>query len=374
MAEYGKASNELFMQFVARVDKEIPKAILAMFSKLKYISTPTLKQFRDCWTGKYLGGFVFHSHLFDGLKGKYPIGFLIWDTGKTTSIGNVVADVLDNDGSIVSEQTFHNYDTKLLLTHWVARPRSSNKAVVPLKNAIEPATATKDLRGTRWSEGAVAWLNCGGNDFQHAVRDTFLFSSGYSSARGFLVTQENLWQAAVVFSVRRLIKPTWLNDRDQFLQPSKSLAEDFKSDCLVWMLFNGSNLTAGADELRWNDRDWSITNHFIPFSESEVGANARFESDFMVQYIAGMKFSSEAQAVLDKGLELFKRFHTTSFPNKIRQEYKLGRADSGWYQVRRSLEAYGETQLTDFEPFKEAYQALSEKLRPQVFEYGFLPS
>jgi hypothetical protein len=77
--------------------------------------------------------------------------------------------------------------------------------------------------------------------------------------------KKSLGKASVMFAVRRLILKTWLNDRDQFLQPSQPLSDDFKSDCLVWMLFNGSNLTAGADELRWNDRDWSITNHFIPF-------------------------------------------------------------------------------------------------------------
>ncbi|PMU83161.1 hypothetical protein C1X83_37860, partial [Pseudomonas sp. GP01-A4] len=78
------------------------------------------------------------------------------------------------------------------------------------------------------------------------------------------VLPANLDRSAIVFAVRRLIKPTWLNDRDQFLQPSKPLSDEFKSDCLVWMLFNGSNLTAGADGLHWNDRDWSVVNHFIP--------------------------------------------------------------------------------------------------------------
>ena len=80
-------------------------------------------------------------------------------------------------------------------------------------------------------------------------------SSGYGSARGFFVTAENLWQAAVIYAVRLLIKPTWLNDRDQFLQPSQPLSDTFKTDCLVWMLFNGSNLNAGADGLHWNDSD-----------------------------------------------------------------------------------------------------------------------
>lgn len=84
------------------------------------------------------------------------------------------------------------------------------------------------------------------------------------------------------------------------------------------MLFAGKTLTAGADRLRWNDRDWSPTNHFIPFTDVDVGPMARFEIDFMVRYVAGMVFSSEAQAMLDESRKLFQRFLAISFPNKIR--------------------------------------------------------
>lgn len=372
MISYGKAKNELYTQFVARIDQEIPNATLAMFSTLKYLSAPTLNEFRGVWTAEFIGGFVVHNRCFEGLAGEFPISFLIWDTSKSATICDVTTYALNKDGYIIGEKTFLNYDGIPLLTDWVLRPRSNSEPTVPLKNAIAPATATKDLRGDRWSDDAVAWLNCAGNDPQNASTKTMLFSSGYGSARGFFVNGENLWQAAIVFSVRRLIKPTWLNDRDQFLQPSQPLTDEFKSDCLIWMLFNGSNLTAGADGLRWSDRDWSLTNHFIPFTEAEVGAK-RFESDFMVRYMGGMEFSSEAQAVLDEGRRLFQRFHATSFPNKIREEYRLNRADAGWYQVRRALEAYGDTELTDFDPFKAAYAALSIKLHPMVYELGFLP-
>jgi hypothetical protein len=41
--------------------------------------------------------------------------------------------------------------------------------------------------------------------------------------------------------------------------------------------------------------------------------------------------------------------------------------------VRRALEAYGDNELTDFDPFKAAYATLTAKLRPMVFELGFLP-
>ena len=78
--------------------------------------------------------------------------------------------------------------------------------------------------------------------------------------------------------------------------------------------------------------------------------------------------------MLDEGRRLFQRFHATSFPNKIRQEYRLGRADAGWYQVRRALDAFSDTEFIDLGAFKAAYDALTGKLRPQVFELGFLPS
>lgn len=373
MHGYGKATNELFMQFVGRLHQEIPAVTLAMFSKLKYISTPTLNDFRNKWKARYLGGFAVHSQAFDGLKGDFPIGFLIWDTGKRDPITDVEVAVLDRSGNTAGEKTFLNYDGEALLTDWVARPPSNTVEVVPLKNAVIPATAAKDLRGTRWSDGAIGWLNCAGNDPQNAGTKTMLFSSGYGSARGFFVNAKNLDQAAVVFAVRRLIKPTWLNDRDQFLQPTTTLDDEFKNDCLIWMLFNGSNLTAGADGLVWGGKKWTLVNHFIPFTEAEVGASKRFDNGFMSSHIAKLKLSKEAKAVLVAGRKLWKQYYTSSFGKTIRDEYKLNRPDVGWYQIRNALQANSKNELVDFEPMTTAYRALSEKLRPKVFEYGFLP-
>ena len=39
--------------------------------------------FRAEWNAQYLNGFVVHSRAFDGLKGDFPIGFLIWKTNNT---------------------------------------------------------------------------------------------------------------------------------------------------------------------------------------------------------------------------------------------------------------------------------------------------
>jgi len=372
MAGLGYAARELFVQFLHRISQELPNSTLAMFSTLKYVNAPNFAEFRRRWTARYLDGFVVHSRAFDGLKGDFPIGFLIWDLAKNAPARRIDTLALDRAGGLIAEKAFYRELPRPPLAEWIVRPRSNNTPALPLKNALTPTTSTKDVRGDRWADGAIGSMIVFGNDLQHAAQ-TALLSSGYGNAGAFFVTQQNLWQAAVVFAVRRLIKPTWLNDRDQFLQPSGPLSSEFNSDCLVWMLFNGSNLTAGADGLHWNGRDWSLVNHFIPFTELEVGATGRFASDFMVRHMAGMTFSPAAQAVLDAGRVLFKRFHATQFPRKIRDELKLGRPDAGWYQVRRALEANSDAELTDFEPMRTAYSTLSDKLRPLVFSLGFLP-
>jgi hypothetical protein len=370
MEHLGYAARELFVQFMHRVMIETPHSTLAMFSKLKYVNAPNLEKFRENWTAQYLDGYVVHSKSFDGLKGNYPIGFLIWDLAKSGPKESIHTTALDKNGNLIGEKTFFNIPNNRFLSEWLPRLRTTSQNI-PLKNAV--TIQDGHAKVSSWHEGAIGYLLSNSNDPQNAGTLTALFSSVYSAGNGYYVTRENLWKAAIVFAVRRLIKPTWLNDRDQFLQPSQPLTDEFKSDCLIWMLFNGSNLSAGADGLQWNERDWSLTNHFIPFTETEVGASGRFESDFMVHHMKGMTFSTEAQAVLSEGRKLWQRFHATQFPRKIRDDLKLGRADAGWYQIRKALEAYGDTELTDFDPFKSVYAALGNKLRPMVFELGFLP-
>ena len=366
MKKYGKASNELFTQFVARIAKEIPNATLAMFSTLKYVNAQTMEIFRNNWGSKYLAGFAIHSKSFDGIKGDFPIGFLIWKTSNKECIfpEEISCEVLDKNVVAIGEKKFYSATNDKYLANWIGRPKPNAIEIIPLKNAISPATRTTDLRCKFWSNGAVGYMRVNSNDMQQA-NDTSLFSSGYSGGHGFYVNEDNLSRLAVIFSVRKVVNYSWLNDRDQFLQPNGELSEEFKNDCLVYMLFNGSNLTASANDLEWNNRKWNIVNHFIPFTEAEVGAPDRFESDFMVRYMEGKTFSAEAQTVLDEGKKIWQAYFMQSFNHKIRDEFKLNRTDVGWYQIRMALKAQNETGNAipvHFEPFEAAYKALSESV------------
>ncbi len=381
MANYGYASRELFAQFLARIGIEMPKATVAMFSTMKYVNAPNFEKFRQEWNAQCSGGFVVHNQAFDGLNGKFPIGFLIWKTNQTaeikTPITEISVDVLDKNAQAVGEKIFCNVPNNRLLTNWISRQKSNQTDALPLINAITPTTKTVGVRRTKWADGAIGHILIGGNDLQHAEQQTAVFSSVHSigHAGGIFITPENLLQAVAVFAVRKLVRPTWLNDRDQFLQPTSHLTEEFKIDCLIWTLFNRGNLTASANDLEWNNTKWSIVNHFIPFTEAEVGAPDRFESDFMVQHLAGLALSVEAQAVLDAGRGLWQAYFAHTDVRTVRDTYKLNRPDVGWYQIRNALaarNASGDTAPVNFSPMEAAYQVLSEKLRPQVFSLGFL--
>ncbi len=375
--DYGYAARELFVQFMARIAKEIPNATLAMFSTLKYVNAPNFEKFRQVWSAQYLGGFIVHSKSFDGLKGNFPIGFLIWQTNqnakKKIEISEIITEVLDKKAQPIGEKKFYNLPNKSFLSEWMPRIKKNDVAAIPLINAVTPIAKVNHVRNTQWAKNAIAHFFCNGNDLQNAGTMTAIFSSVHSigHAGGYFVTSDNLWQAAIIFSVRRLIKPTWLNDRDQFLQPTKELTDEFKNDCLIWMLFNGSNLTASADGLEWNSKTWSIVNHFIPFTETEVNAPARFESDFMANYLENKKLSKEAQTVLDAGRELWRAYFSETDVYTVREEFKLNRADVGWYQIRNALKKRIETPV-DFSDFETAYKNLTTKLQPLVFELGFL--
>jgi len=391
--ELGYASKELFVQFLVRIAKEIPMATLGMFSTLKYVNAPNFDKFRAVWKANYLGGFVVHSKAFDGLKGDFPIGFLVWKTdmlsAKQIDITEINTDVLDKKSQPIGEKSFYNLPNNTFLNGWMKKSKTNNELALPLSNAIK---VSNNPRIKMSCDNMKGFLFAGNNDFQNALTGTLVTSSIYTGRNGggVYLSDKNLWQAAIVFSVRRLIKATWLNDRDQFLIPTEPLTEEFKNDCLIWMLFNGSNLTASANDLQWNDKKWSIVNHFIPFTEEEVGATDRFESDFMVQYLSNLnpirvsnpdrvdkpKWASiEANLVLEEGKKLWQAYFVHTDVRSVRDELKLNRPDVGWYQVRNALKKRNESgdfPPVSFKSFEEAYKVLTEKLQPMVYELGFL--
>ena len=194
---------------------------------------------------------------------------------------------------------------------------------------------------------------------------------------------------AIYLAIRQVIRPAWLNNRDQFLHPNDLwMADyDFQNDCMAYSLFDGQNKVTSKDYI----------NHWIPFTEQEVNAKAKFESNFMTDFMKGkikreisndtlfndkpiaeskpLVFSEEATAVFDAGRELWKYYHNqndvdinvnASFYD-IRA-YFQGTNDKGRMNARSEDATY--TKLIG--ELRNKLSVLADKIKPKVYEYEFL--
>lgn len=86
--DLGKASNELFVQFMYRIHREFQRgAQLGVYAKLKYINAQAFESFRSqVFQPEYKGGFIFPASAFQGTKGEWPVSFMVWDWSKRIPI------------------------------------------------------------------------------------------------------------------------------------------------------------------------------------------------------------------------------------------------------------------------------------------------
>ena len=116
-------------------------------------------------------------------------------------------------------------------------------------------------------------MNSGRTDFQNAnlirIENEITIDTGHAA----YINAETLVQLSVFLAVRLCIPADWINDRDQFFAPKDGWQRDytFLSDCLVHTIFHRQNRISSSEG----------TNHWIPFTESEVEAKECFDSHFM---------------------------------------------------------------------------------------------
>ncbi|MBR1647051.1 MAG: hypothetical protein IJ685_09775 [Selenomonadaceae bacterium] len=371
----GEVSRELTTQFLYRISHDFKnsQAWLGMFSKIKYINSNNDQNFRDkIFSYVFERGFIFNSKSFDGCKGEFPVGFLIWNLGKKISLDvqNISLDVFDSNVEKYAEKIFKPVRRADFLNKWIDRPPCTKK-FPPFSGALNLADKNKDRRD-RIAENFLASFMLSGNDFSNQNYTAFL--SGAVTIHGNVsVTPENFEQCMIVHMVRRLPKADWLNDRDQFMQPTKKLTPEFVSDAVIWSLFSPSNQTVSLRDVAYEGEIYRIRNNFFPFTLAELKTwacssmemvrqiDSAREDRFAALWIKNHRaeLSIEALEVLNAGRTLYKKFFAEISGLDL-HKWKISDWDAGFYQIRMALDA------------KVDLSALSKKLEPQIYELGFL--
>lgn len=372
LPKLGKAARELFVQFFVRIYEEIPGATLAEFSTLKILQASNFADFRKIFKSKLISLFIVPSYTFDNVKGRFPIGFFIWDTKREDIFSKILADVFDERGCLTGTKEIQ-IEEGSTINAW-------------LKLYIDSAP----------EKGAMC---CIGNDFQHTKYVNIDHSKcikGVGNAKGiakFIITENNLSPAIVYFAIRHIIEPTWLNDRDQFLYPNENWKydKDFQSDCFAYTLFHGGNRISSKDGI----------NNWIPFTEQQVNAPDNFQSHFMSDFIAGklkpqsadtlfgeedsliptepIQFTPAAQAVIEAGRKLWEYYLHKNDHVLYGEPVNV---NASFYDIRAYFQGFENGKMrnkSDDEKYNELlrdlrhYQkVLAKQIEKKVYLYGFL--
>jgi hypothetical protein len=348
----GRGINELFANFFIKIYHLLPDAKLASFSTLKYINSQNFIKFREYFKAEYKAGYICQADTFDNVSGKFPIGFLIWDLSNKKEIVKVKTDILLNSDDLTKCRKngikyFYANSIKSFIIDWLRTFFDKN------------------------SEG-IGYMRIQGVDFQQ--NHTIFITSHPSDAdiresKIANITKGNIIAMCIYLTVRQCIEATWINNRDQFLYPNDGYKADteFQNNCLVFSLLHNQNHISARHGI----------NHWIPFTEKEVGAREKFESNFMSGFLKGKTLSGEAAAVLDAGKELWKYYHAKIKNNKTVpvnasyydiREYFQGRKESGTMNTKSTDETYNALLAA----LRGALKTLTVKIQPKVYEYGFL--
>ncbi|GAA7926655.1 hypothetical protein HpBT060_14410 [Helicobacter pylori] len=367
----GSGANELFAQFFMRIYMELDGCIMASFSKLKYLNSSNFKKFREVFKAKFLEGFMVPADSFDNVKGQFPIGFLVWDTATPPSLKPTNAlnlEVFDSLGEFLGYKNIHSCNKVLFLADYLQKFQPKKRDTI------------------------FGYLDPGRNSFQHQnlVHISVIDKSQQSHVKYFPIIATTILFVSVFFSIRHCIKATWQNDRDQFYAPYDDAFQDdseFKNNCLIFMLFHTQNRITTTQG----------TNHFIPFSETEVNAKDRYSSHALLDFLKGkikeggdslflntkkenkpLEFSLCASRVFDAGREIYRYYHT-HFTNRHYnanaslydiKEFFQGRNAQGKLNLPAKAKDGYYKQL--YANLQDALKDLAKEIQPKVYEYGFL--
>ena len=392
--KWGESTRNLYAQFLYRIfdlNKNNGNFKIGTFTPPLYLTGNTYKVFRSKFLSDFgfQEGFLFESRHFSDLTENWGILFSILGNtnSKKTEFG---VDVIDVSQDFLLEKKdykiLYNTDSVLESSDWV---RSSNKRkkmidTIQLKTAVSAGSSNKN----RMVENSFGYLLIQSNKVSSNTSQVSFYTSATSNRGGVSLDKDNIFKGMTLFSARKSIISNWINCKDEYLSPDEKNINynQYVIDSIVYSIFNGSSQQSSLRQVEYKDQLWDIKNEFFWMSVDkmkeiadqngydELYNDARTSPDrYVHKLLFGEeriydKLSPDAKLVLDKATELVER------SMELRQvmandENHLNSWDAGYAQLKLVWKEYF---TEDFKEFRQLYKALEERMRPLVYELGFL--
>ena len=391
----GNANKNLYIQFIYRIIKikkqyNLTDVHIGMFSPTAFLSGGACKAFRGVFFKEFAfnNAVQFKASHFADVADNWGISFSIWNSGETINKNNFGYTLIDNvDGEIkeIGNKIVYNTDNETLGKVW-ARELVKDKKTFDrptMSNAL--TIKIGDNSKTKIAEDAIGCYMNAGNNVDQYERVALFTSCDSTNAMGMSICKENFSRVVSMFSARKLIEKNWVNSADEFLAPNTESEKwnEFENDSMIYSIFNGAANQSSLRQVEYKGKNWDIKNEFFFMSKDEVMElanennldftynDARVSNErYVYTKLQQIDLSKEAQAVLDKATELtINSFKYRELFNDEHPEYQILNWDCGWYQIKGMLKEF---MPQEYKEFAELFKALAEKMRPMVYELGFL--
>lgn len=403
----GACSQNLYAQFIYRVCKFgnlfNNNVSLSIFAPMLYLTGSTYEHLRDYLfnTVEYTDGFLLRADSFADVKGDWGITFCLFKAN-TTYINNrryhMTVNSVDISGvKLLRQKSVYNIDGDTL-TDWMKQTCTTANIVesVMMTSAIN-YKPNKDKGRGNFREGSLGYMWLRSNNVEKNQQFVSILSSAMYDGNGVNIFPDMFRRVCVYFTARRLITgpyATWINCKDEYMIPNMEHADyaQFEADSIVYSLFNNASNQSSLRNIVYNGKQWDIKNEFFWLSRQEmwqltIGSessddiNNEVEQDlydnadderYVYKELQRVTLSSDAKAVLDKATELIhKSFKYRKVVSEQHPEYHLNTWDMGYYQLNKLIQEIPSLS-EEWKEFRALYKTLEDRMRPLVYELGFL--
>ena len=397
-AGLSNASKNLFAQFLYNIvlikkHFKLDNVIIGLFCNPIYLSGSAFDKFREIFLREfcYKDGILFNASSFADVKDSWGINLTIWTCGKTDNVNDFhhhITYIENNELKSNDIKIIYNSDNINTAKEWIKEQITHIKQE---KIQFPTLTTGTNVRKGKYSNTRIFSNALGcyynvGNDVNSGSQNIAIFTSCDSSnANGISIMPENFDRICAVFSARRLIENTWINHIDQYMIPNVEHPKynEFINDAIIYSLFESKSHQSSLREVAFEDKLWDIKNEFFYISKNEIIELADKEGydftytdaqssqeRFVYRKLQDISLSDEAQDVLDYAIKLTKdSFKYRKEWNELHPEYQIMNWDCGWYQLKFMLKEYMPEEM---KIFSEKFKRLADKMRPMVYELGFL--
>ena len=402
----GVKCSDMFIAFLYRMAQlesyfklRPGQLVIGTFNKPTWMSGTGSTKFLNWFLDRmeFKDGFLFNAKEFKGCSSTWGIAFSMFVNshakGDRTTFRHEIYENMDGCAKSKGTMCFVNPDKMQRMDVWWkldnALERGSGRIVAATDGYLGVVSTKQQKYNGGKKRLSIAYCKSYGNIAQNKYSCMSTIPADDNNTN--VVTEENIDKACVAYCCRNLTHGNWINDKDNYYAPSAEVEAseaygEWMRDCRIMACFSYQTSISGTTP---DGESYDYHNAFCPFKKSEV---LSIRNDFLrkneseeVPYAVTSGFfnnmSDEAKNVISsyKALLLALELHRAKV-SREHPELHLDRWDAGWVQYRGYdkkknrpqfwfAETYAKKEYMDF---TKALKVLGDKIRPGIYEFGFL--